>query len=159
MTKVALSIVVCALTCLFVMASYPSRSGAVSRAPGFETADQSLLVEIKKHNKKKNNKKKNDDDAGLTTCAIQEPGSGGGCKTGLKWACTKLKNGKQCCSCITDKNAKPANQPQPGRFTCTDGESSVGSDARNESEARATFDAYLKAHQLTPKGSVTCRPG
>ena len=63
---------------------------------------------------------------------------------------------------MVDKNAEPANQPaQQGRFTCKDmsGELSVWADAKNEAEGRAQFDAYVNAHNLTPKGSVTCSPG
>jgi len=48
-------------------------------------------------------KKKKDGDA-LTECTIQ--GSGGGCTTGFKRVCEKLKNGKKCCGCVPDENSK-----------------------------------------------------
>ena len=55
------------------------------------------------HHKKKKN---TDDDAGLSECTIQTANSGGGCKTGFKRVCEKLKSGKKCCGCVVDKNAK-----------------------------------------------------
>jgi len=59
--------------------------------------------------KGKNDKKK--DDAELTECTILQPGGGGGCKTGLKWVCEKLKSGKKCCGCVPDKSAQtPAGE-------------------------------------------------
>jgi len=55
MRQVALIVGFSALACLLFMGAYPSTSGAVSHAIGFETADQSLVVKIKKD-------KKDDDD-------------------------------------------------------------------------------------------------
>jgi hypothetical protein len=54
MRQVALIVGFSALACLLFMGAYPSTSGAVSHAIGFETADQSLVVNVKKD--------KNDDD-------------------------------------------------------------------------------------------------
>ena len=62
----------------------------------------SPVVSIKKH--KNDNKKNNDGDAGLSECTIIQPGGGGGCKTGLKWVCEKMKSGNKCCGCVPDKS-------------------------------------------------------
>ena len=40
----------------------------------------------------------------LSECTIVQPGGGGGCKTGLKWVCEKMKSGNKCCGCVPDKN-------------------------------------------------------
>ncbi len=67
--------------------------------------------------KPKKSKSKSKKDTGLTECTIQGPNSGGGCKTGFKRVCEKLKSGKKCCGCVADANAKPAEQepaePEP----------------------------------------------
>ena len=55
----------------------------------------------------KEKKKKKDAESELTECTIQEPGSGGGCKTGFKRVCEKMKSGKKCCGCVPDKDAAP----------------------------------------------------
>lgn len=52
-------------------------------------------------------KGKKGDEAELTECTIQQPGGGGGCKSGFKWVCEKMKSGKKCCGCVPDKNAEP----------------------------------------------------
>jgi hypothetical protein len=44
----------------------------------------------------------------LTECTIVQPGGGGGCKTGFKYVCEKMKSGNKCCGCVADKNAKQA---------------------------------------------------
>jgi hypothetical protein len=62
------------------------------------------------HKHKKNAKDTGDE---LTECTIQQPGGGGGCTTGFKRVCQKLKSGKKCCGCVPDKNAQaPANVPE-----------------------------------------------
>jgi hypothetical protein len=50
MRQVALIVGFSALTGLLVMGAYPSTSGALSSALDYETADQSLVVKIKKNN-------------------------------------------------------------------------------------------------------------
>jgi hypothetical protein len=50
-------------------------------------SDTSLLLQVTKQKKHKDGQCQND--SGLTECTIQEPGSGGGCKAGLKWVCEK----------------------------------------------------------------------
>jgi hypothetical protein len=62
----------------------------------------------KDHGKDKDTKK---DRPELTECTIQQPGGGGGCKTGFKRVCEKLKSGKKCCGCVPDKSAQtPAGE-------------------------------------------------
>ena len=57
---------------------------------------------------------KNKDSDALTQCTIESSGGGGGCVSGLKRVCQKLKNGDKCCGCVPDKNAKAS---QPGKVT------------------------------------------
>jgi hypothetical protein len=75
-------------------------------------SDTSLLLQVKKQKKHKDGQSQND--SGLTECTIQEPGSGGGCKAGLKWVCEKMKSGNKCCGCVADKNVKQAPTGQGG---------------------------------------------
>lgn len=59
----------------------------------------------------KHKKKSKDGDSELTECTIQQSEGGGGCVTGFKHVCEKLKNGKKCCGCVADKNAQaPAGE-------------------------------------------------
>lgn len=51
--------------------------------------------------------------SGLSECTIQESSGGGGCKTGFKRVCEKLKSGKKCCGCVADADSKPSPQPKP----------------------------------------------
>ncbi len=68
------------------------------------------------HHKKKNS----DDDTGLENCTIQSSNSGGGCKSGFKYVCEKMKSNKKCCGCVVDKNAKMDPGPNPN-YSCCDG--------------------------------------
>jgi hypothetical protein len=68
--------------------------------------------------KPKKKKKQQDVDTGLSECTIQQPGSGGGCKTGFKYVCEKMKSGKKCCGCVVDKNAKSAPPSGGGAQNC-----------------------------------------
>ena len=107
----------------------------------------------------KGKKKTNDDASGLTECTVQGANSGGGCKGGFKYVCEKMKSGKKCCGCVVDKNAKPAEQPQKSTWRCTDAAGvSAPSDAENEAEARASFDRFVAAYNLTAKAPVVCSP-
>jgi hypothetical protein len=111
-----------------------------------------------------------DDASELTNCTIQS-GGGGGCKTGFKYLCETLKNGKKCCGCVVDKNAKPEIKPgsaQPQAlavFACesdvetTDGRiipnRKAGIKAANDTEARIIYMTSLP--QGVPlRGPVTC---
>jgi hypothetical protein len=60
------------------------------------------------HHKKKNK----DNNAQLQQCTIQSSGSGMGCVAPLKLKCEKMKNGKKCCGCVGDKNAKTQQPPE-----------------------------------------------
>ena len=93
----------------------------------------SPVVSIKKHKNdnddddNNNNhhgkvKKNNDGDAGLSECTIIQPGGGGGCKTGLKWVCEKMKSGNKCCGCVPDKSqGTSASQSGGGNKTGSGG--------------------------------------
>jgi hypothetical protein len=63
-------------------------------------------------------KQKKDVDTGLTECTIQQPGGGGGCKTGFKQVCEKMKSGKKCCGCVPDPNAKAQTTPVQANVCC-----------------------------------------
>jgi hypothetical protein len=59
----------------------------------------------------KHKKKTKDTGDELTECTIQQGPGGGGCVTGFKHVCEKLKNGKKCCGCVPDKSAQaPAGE-------------------------------------------------
>lgn len=73
-----------------------------------------LIVLVAATSTEAGNKKKNDA-SGLSQCTIQQSGSSGGCKSGFKWVCEKLKKGKKCCGCVVDKNAPPKAQ----EFCCS----------------------------------------
>ena len=118
MTKVA-SFLFCVLLGGTFVVSHVSPLGISALA--FEPIHQSLVVKIKKDKKDddddddddKPKKKKGDKgkkpggETGLTDCTIIQPNGGGGCKTGFKWVCEKLKSGKKCCGCVADPNAPP----------------------------------------------------
>ena len=74
-----------------------------------------LGVLVFSHADADHHKKKNKDNGGeLTQCTIQQPGGGGGCVTGFKQVCEKMKNGQKCCGCVADKSAQaPAQAPAP----------------------------------------------
>ena len=65
--------------------------------------------------------KKNNEGAGLSECTIIQPGGGGGCKTGLKWVCEKMKSGNKCCGCVADKSKGTSTSQSGG-----DGKTSSG---------------------------------
>ena len=87
--------------------------------------------------------KKNNEGAGLSECTIIQPGGGGGCKTGLKWVCEKMKSGNKCCGCVADKS-KGTSTGQSGGDGKTSGAvgdllaSTFGSLTRWEELFRAT---------------------
>ncbi|HZP07738.1 hypothetical protein [Methyloceanibacter sp.] len=60
------------------------------------------------HHKKKNK----DNDAQLEQCTIVKSG-GMGCVAPQKLLCQKMKNGKKCCGCVGEKNAKEAPKETP----------------------------------------------
>ena len=64
------------------------------------------------HKSKKKTKGKQEE-SGLSNCTIQEPGGGGGCKTGFKRVCEKMKSGKKCCGCVPEKNAPAETKTEP----------------------------------------------
>ena len=69
-----------------------------------------LGVLVFSHADADHHKKKNKDSAAeLTQCTIVGPNDAFSC-SGQKRVCQKLKNGKKCCGCVADENAK-ASQP------------------------------------------------
>ena len=83
------------------------------------------------HHKGKKKKTGDDDASGLTECTIQGANSGGGCKSGFKYVCEKMKSNKKCCGCVVDKNAKTDPGPNPN-YSCCDGFGADGKQGRRE---------------------------
>lgn len=141
---------------------------------------ESLVVKIKKKNKK------NDDAAELTNCTIGGADMGGGCKSGLKWVCQKLKGGKKCCGCVVDKSIKKCQLPgqvgEPPNCKCPQGTELKGSkgcmpevnrwvceakatgpglntgayDAVSEGDAVTQFVQEMKRLKAESTGPITC---
>jgi hypothetical protein len=63
-------------------------------------------LQVKKQKKHHDGQSQND--SGLTECTVVQSGGGGGCKTGFKYVCEKLKSGNKCCGCVAYNNAKQA---------------------------------------------------
>jgi hypothetical protein len=101
-----------AMALILAFISAPADAFLSTNCVTADRGDASLLLQIKKQKKHKDGQSQND--AGLTECTIQQPGSGGGCKAGLKWVCEKMKSGKKCCGCVADKSAKQAPAGQGG---------------------------------------------
>jgi hypothetical protein len=55
----------------------------------------------------------------LTECTIESSGGGGGCVSGFKRVCQKLKNGKKCCGCVEEKHSEATTTPPPAATTHT----------------------------------------
>ena len=94
----------------------PTHAGWGDIASSLTATASSPVLSVKKHksddddddnnddNHHGKGKKNNDGDAALSECTIIQPGGGGGCKTGLKWVCEKMKSGNKCCGCVPDKS-------------------------------------------------------
>ena len=114
-------------------------------------------------------KKHKGDDSGLTECSILQPGEGGGCTTGLKWTCEKLKSGKKCCGCVPDKTSGGGQaQPAPPVLKVFECQADVlpatvqhstygGIQVSSEEEARTKFLANVAANKWTLNGPVVCK--
>lgn len=84
----------------------PGQAGWSEAGSSLTSGATSPLMSVKK-------KKKNEDDgSGLSECTIQQPGGGGGCKSGFKRVCEKMKSGDKCCGCVPDKGTS-AGQSAP----------------------------------------------
>lgn len=119
--------------------------------------------------KPKKSKSKSKKDTGLTECTIQGPNSGGGCKTGFKWVCEKMKSGKKCCGCVAD-TAKPAEQkpaeekpaeqkPAAQNFCCV-GTYAAGNKHTTCGGSEANARGNAEATKFNGEGpvSITCAP-
>ena len=96
--------VCCALALSLAFSSAVS-AGLSTNCVATDGSNASLLVKI---DKKKHKNGQSQNDSGLTDCTIVSPGGGGGCKTGFKYVCEKMKSGNKCCGCVADKHAKQA---------------------------------------------------
>jgi hypothetical protein len=101
---------VCCITgalALVLAASGTVHAGLTTNGVAADVSNTSLLVKV--DNKKKKHKDgQSQNSSGLTDCTIVSPGGGGGCKTGFKYVCEKMKSGNKCCGCVADKHAKQA---------------------------------------------------
>lgn len=93
---------VCCAVLLSLAFSGAVSAGLSTNCVATDGNSTSLLVKVDKKKKHKNGQSQND--SGLTDCTIVSPGGGGGCKTGFKYVCEKMKSGNKCCGCIADKN-------------------------------------------------------
>jgi hypothetical protein len=112
------------------------------------------------HHKKGKGKGKGKQDTGLSECTIQTPNSGGGCKTGFKRVCEKMKSGKQCCGCVADKSVPGGgNEPPKDTFCCTavpsDGTPTATVCKVGQKEAFKAAHAAVTANGKTV-GQMTC---
>ena len=96
--------------------------------------------------------KKNNDADALTQCTIESSGGGGGCVSGLKRVCQKLKNGDKCCGCVPDKNAKASTS---GDTTSKTSQSQSGQGAQTDSKATLLLP-YFECDLSKPGG---CKNG
>jgi hypothetical protein len=105
--------IVCVISLVFALDGGVAEAGLSTNCVAADGSAASLLVQV---GDKKSKKKKHQESSGLAECTIQSPGSGGGCKSGFKWTCEKMKSGNKCCGCVADKNAKqaPAQAGQGG---------------------------------------------
>jgi hypothetical protein len=84
------------------------------------------------HGKGKKKKAKGNDDASeLSECTIQGANGGGGCKTGFKRVCEKLKSGKKCCGCVPDKSGTSAGKTAPPAGADTEGTNKCSGNAND----------------------------
>jgi hypothetical protein len=97
---------VCCAVLLSLAFSGAVSAGLSTNCVATDGNSTSLLVKVDKKKKHKNGQSQND--SGLTDCTIVSPGGGGGCKTGFKYVCEKMKSGNKCCGCVADKHAKQA---------------------------------------------------
>jgi hypothetical protein len=172
--------VLCVVSLVLAFNGGVADAGLSTNCVATDGSTPSLLLQVKKKKKHQDgdddssgqSQKGDDGDAGeLTECTIQQPGGGGGCKTGFKRQCETLESGKKCCGCVPDKNAEPdkkagGDQPQAlAVFACTsdvetlDGRiisnRKAGIRAANDTEARIIYMTSLP--QGVPlRGPVTC---
>ena len=156
--RICLVISICALA--FFLGAGLSRAGWSTLGLTSAPNASSLVISIKKNKNQDDDddndddhhhgkKKHNDEDTGLEQCTIQSSKGGGGCTAPLKYVCEKLKNGKKCCGCVGDKNAKTQTPPPPPAKT---GGSYCSQEVPASMEALAR-QTCLNNH---PKGWLNC---
>ena len=108
----------------------------------------------------KGKKKNTDDGEGLSECTIQGQSGGGGCKTGFRRVCEKMKSGKKCCGCVPDPNAKTQTTPvQAQQVCCTASVDGVNASAYcTPTEAQSRELASGVKVNGKPPTSITCAP-
>jgi hypothetical protein len=99
--------VCCAVALSFAFSGAVS-AGLSTNCVVTDASNTSLLVKVDSKKKKKHKDGQSQNDSGLTDCTIVSPGGGGGCKTGFKYVCEKMKSGNKCCGCVADKHAQQA---------------------------------------------------
>jgi hypothetical protein len=91
-----------AIALILAFSGDPAHAGLSTNCVAADRSDTSLLLQVKKQKKHHDGQSQND--TGLTECTIVQPGGGGGCKTGFKYVCEKLKSGNKCCGCVADQS-------------------------------------------------------
>jgi len=115
------------------------------------------------HQKGKGKGQGKHEDSGLSECTIQTPNGGGGCKTGFKRVCEKMKSGKKCCGCVADPNApKSEAKPLPPAlgFCCVASSPSIPGSGTvrpcSTTEALARQQAQSQLINGKPPEKITC---
>jgi hypothetical protein len=93
--------IVCVISLVFAVNGGVADAGLSTNCVAADGSSAPLLVQVKdKKSKKKKHNDGGDQTSGLTECTIQSSGGGGGCKTGFKYVCEKMKSGNKCCGCV-----------------------------------------------------------
>ena len=95
-----------AIALILALSGAPADAFLSTNCVAADRSDASLLLQVKKQKKHHDGQSQND--SGLTECTVVQSGGGGGCKTGFKYVCEKMKSGNKCCGCVADNNAKQA---------------------------------------------------
>ena len=138
-----------AIALILALSGAPAHAGLSTNCVAADRNDTSLLLQVKKQKKHKDGQSQND--TGLTECTIVQPAGGGGCKTGFKYVCDKIKSGNKCCGCAPNKGSQAAEGDEPKQGTQAQGTDAAQDwvDTQNKAEGRfgVGFDAVP---QTTP---------
>ena len=144
-----------AIALILAWSGAPTHAGLSTNCVAADRSDTSLLLQVKKQKKHHDGQSQND--SGLTECTVVQSGGGGGCKTGFKYVCEKMKSGNKCCGCVADQNAKqaPAGQggESQGNVLTGDYQQTTPQQAPAQGGAGKT-DSGIKTIDETPAGTL-----
>ena len=141
-----------AVALILAVSAAPTHAGLSTNCVAAHGSDTSLLLQIKKQKKHHDGQSQND--TGLTECTIVQPGGGGGCKTGFKYVCDKMKSGNKCCGCVVDPNAPPVQIQK----TCCVGTFFQGATETGCGSSEAEAKAAIGRKRPGSADSYTCTP-